>query len=99
MTEPDGSARTIRLVQQPTFDGVGIFCIRDGRQSVFYAFREIPCTIGGRGFAVHKLGLGTLYHVRVGRREECSCECLGFLAHGMCRHVLGLKALVRNGLI
>jgi len=99
MTEPAGRERTIRLVRAPTGDGVGIFCIRDSRRAVFYAFQEIPCTIGGRGFAVHKLGLGTLYHVRVGRREDCSCECLGFLSRGLCRHVLGLRALVRHGLI
>jgi hypothetical protein len=98
MTDTAGE-RTISLVHASLPDGVGIFSIRDPRQTVFYAFREIPCDVGGRGFAVHKLGLGTLYHVRVGRREECSCECMGFLAHGVCRHVLGLRALTRQGLI
>jgi hypothetical protein len=91
--------RTIRLVQAPTADGVGVFCIRDPLQTAFYAFHEIPCFIGGRGFAVHRLGLGTLYHVRVGKRENCSCECLGFLSRGVCRHVLGLRTLVRHGLV
>jgi hypothetical protein len=99
MSEPADRERTIRLVRPPTAEGIGIFSILDGRRSTFYTFREIPCDIGGRGFAVHKLGLGTLYHVRVGRREECSCECLGFLAHGVCRHVLGLRALLREGLV
>jgi SWIM zinc finger len=99
MTEPAGRERVIRLVQPPSVDGVGVFSIHDRRQTVFYAFREIPCSIGGRGFAVHKLGLGNLYHVRVGSWEECSCECLGFLSSGMCRHVLALRALVSNGVI
>jgi len=99
MTEPAGSERTIRLVRAPTVDGAGVFAVRDARGTVFYAFREIPCSIGGRGFAVHKLGLGTLYHVRVGRPEDCSCECLGFLAHGACRHGLGLQVLIRHGLV
>ena len=40
--------------------------------------------------------MGTLYHVRIGTAEECSCECLGFLRHGYCRHVLGLQALVQG---
>ena len=31
---------------------------------------QLPCDIGGRGFAVHRLGLGTLYHVRVGSPAE-----------------------------
>ena len=90
-------ARSIRLVRAPTLDGVGVFCVTVGGRSCFYTLHEIPCFIGGRGFAVHRLGLGTLYHVRVGRREDCSCECLGFLSRGRCRHVLGLLALVHRG--
>jgi hypothetical protein len=45
------------------------------------------------------LGVGHLYHVRIGRRPDCSCECLGFLYRGSCRHILGLLALARHGLI
>jgi hypothetical protein len=86
-------------VRAPALDGVGVFAISDNRRSTFYTFHEISCTIGGRGFAVHKLGLGQLYHVRIGKRNDCSCECLGFLSRGMCRHVLGLLALARNGLV
>ncbi len=89
-------ARSIRLVYAPDRDGVGAFSISAGRSTCFYTFREIPCEIGGRGFAVHRLGLGTLYHVRVGRPVECSCECKGFLFRNTCRHVLGLLALIRQ---
>lgn len=92
-----GRRRTIRLERSPAGDGVGVFSIRAGKDCHFYTFREILCEIGGRGFAVHRLGLGTLYHVRAGRPNECSCECLGFLAHGHCRHILGLLALIRAG--
>jgi hypothetical protein len=98
MAEP-AAARTIRLVRSSQSDGVGIFSITAGRRVTFYAFHEIPCKIGGRGFAVHKLGLGMLYHVRIGKRADCSCECLGFLARGVCRHVLGLRALAGHGLL
>jgi hypothetical protein len=91
--------RTIRLVRSPREDGVGVFCISAGQRTSFYTFHEIPCAIGGRGFAVHKLGLGALYHVRVGRHSDCSCECLGFLTGGKCRHVLGLLTLARHGLL
>ena len=91
--------RTIRLVRQPTNDGVGVFQITVDRQSQFYTFREIRCEIGGRGFAVHRLGLGNLYHVRIGRPVDCSCECLGFLYRSSCRHILGLRALVAEGLL
>ncbi len=62
-----------------------------------YVFVELDCTIGGRGFAVHRLGLGNLYHVRVGQPTECTCECKGFLYRNQCRHILGLQALIREG--
>jgi hypothetical protein len=99
MAETTKTARTIRLVRSPGKGGVGVFCIDAGRGSQFYAVVEIPCEIGGRGFAVHRLGMGTLYHVRVGAPENCSCECLGFLRWGHCKHVSGLRALVRQGVL
>ncbi|HYT91337.1 MAG TPA: SWIM zinc finger family protein [Gemmataceae bacterium] len=97
MAERSTSGRTIRLVRAPTRDGVGVFSIAAGGKMGFYTFHEIPCFIGGKGFAVHRLGLGNLYHVRIGEPEDCSCECLGYLRHGHCRHVLGLLALDRHG--
>ncbi|MFN3730533.1 MAG: SWIM zinc finger family protein [Fimbriimonadaceae bacterium] len=96
MTTTTRPERSIRLLRPPNMDGVGVFCIRVKRDMSFYTFREIPCAIGGRGFAIHKLGLGQLYHVRIGTNEDCSCECLGYLRHGHCRHILGLLALVRH---
>jgi len=89
-------ARTIRLVYEPDRDGVGAFSITANERTCYYTFREILCEIGGRGFAVHRLGLGALYHVRVGRPTECTCECKGFLFRNTCRHVLGLLALIRQ---
>jgi hypothetical protein len=89
--------RSICLVRPPSSDGVGVFSVRINHTTFFYTLREIPCDIGGRGFVVHRLGLGNLYHVRIGEPEECSCECLGFLAHGRCKHIQGLLALVRTG--
>jgi hypothetical protein len=89
--------RTISLAREPDGRGIGVFHITNGRDSQFYTFREIPCEIGGRGFAVHRLGLGTLYHVRVGEPADCSCECLGFLRWGRCKHVSGLSALIQQG--
>lgn len=89
--------RTITLVREPDSRGVGVFCISVGKKCQFYTFREIPCEIGGRGFAVHRLGQGTLYHVRVGREpEDNSCECMGFLRWDHCKHVSGLKALIKQ---
>jgi hypothetical protein len=89
--------RAIALVRRPDGRGVGSFYIASGGKFQFYTFREIPCEIGGRGFAVHRLGRGTLYHVRVGDPEGDSCECLGFLRWGRCKHTAGLAALAREG--
>ncbi len=96
---PHAPERTIALVRSPALDGVGVFRITVGRRSQFYAVHEIACDIGGRGFAVHRLGLGTLYHVRIGAPKDCSCECLGYLSRSRCRHVLGLRELVKRGLV
>ena len=89
--------RSIRLVRSPATDGVGVVCVTMPDETAYYTFREILCEIGGRGFAMHRTGLGTLYHVRIGEPEECECECWGFLRWGYCRHVLGLLALVEAG--
>jgi len=90
-------ARSIRLIREASPEGPAVCCISDGKESAYYAIREIPCEIGGRGFAVHRLGLGTLYHVRVGEADDCSCECKGWLRHGHCKHVQGLLALTAAG--
>jgi hypothetical protein len=86
---PPRAARSIRLVRSPARDGVGIFSVTAADGITFYALRELRCDIGGRGFAVHRLG----------HPAECSCECKGFLYRTQCRHVLGLLALVRAGLL
>ncbi|MCI0379677.1 MAG: hypothetical protein L0215_18895 [Gemmataceae bacterium] len=88
--------RWIRLVRAPDENGVGVFCLRRAKKDTYYVFKEIPCAIGGRGFVVHRVGLAEVYCTRVGEAQECSCECLGFLAHGNCKHILGLKALLQN---
>lgn len=91
--------RVIRLIQMLVAFGVGVFAITQRKDTQFYVFKEIPCDIGGRGFAVHRLGLGDLYHVRVGTPSESSCECLGFLRHGRCKHIQGLAALIGHDVL
>ena len=89
-------ARSIRLVRAASVDGVGVLQFTLGKESQFYAFVEIRCDIGGRGFRMHRLGLGDAYDIRVGRPADCSCECKGWLAHRNCKHVHGLRALIRS---
>jgi hypothetical protein len=99
MGKKSAPKRTNRLVSPPDAAGVGVLCLPSRSKEIFYAFKEIPCAIGGRGFAVHRLDVNELYHVRIGKAEECSCECLGFLAHSNCKHIRGLKSLVDVGAI
>ena len=93
------SPRVIRLLRRPDDRGVGILTITKKLRTDFYVFCEVPCDIGGRGFALHRLGLANLYHVRVGTPRESSCECLGFLRHGRCKHIQGLSALIGHQLL
>lgn len=97
MWEKAKPTRTISLIRPPNSDGVGVFCIRIGKKMQFYTFCEIRCEIGGQGFGVHRLGQGNHYHVRVGKAENNSCECLGFLRWGACKHISGLTALIQQG--
>jgi hypothetical protein len=90
-------ARSVHLVLRPTLGGCGAFEILDGdKPRLFYIFKEIHCAIGGRGFAIRRAGR-EMYHVRIGKRHECECECPGFLRHGYCRHILSLLALEKHG--
>ncbi len=93
------SPRVIRLVRPPDAFGVGIFAIAEKSQTQYYVFKEIPCDIGGRGFVVHRMGLANVYDVRIGTAAESSCECLGFLRHGKCKHIQGLAALIGHGML
>ena len=100
MKKSAAQQRSIRLLRAPAAgDGVGVCSISSGKNAAFYAFHEITSDIGGRGFAMHRLGLGELYYIRIGQPNECSCECMGFLAHGTCKHLLGLSALVERGML
>jgi hypothetical protein len=89
--------RSLRLIRPPAHNEPGVFCITSKKDTHYYVFQEIACEIGGRAFAMHRLGLGQLYHVRVGRPQDCSCECLGFLAHDQCKHIMALQALLAEG--
>jgi hypothetical protein len=97
MSQAKPKTRTVRIVRPRNADGVGVFCIEISDKAQFYTFLEIRCEIGGRGFAMHRLGQGELYHVRVGAPEDTSCECMGFLRWDRCKHVASLAALIKTG--
>ncbi len=91
--------RTITLLRPSTKDEPGVFCIKIKSKLSYYSFQEIPCEIGGRGFALKRVETKPIYHVRIGAKNDCSCECLGYLRHGHCKHLEGLLALVAKKVI
>lgn len=97
MARKSTPARLLNVIRPLAPPAPGIFSVSTRKRIHYYAFQEVPCTIGGRGFAVHRLDKEELYHVRVGTPHECSCECLGFLRHGNCKHLAAMRALIDNG--
>ncbi|MBY0525070.1 MAG: hypothetical protein K2R98_16820 [Gemmataceae bacterium] len=97
-------ARFIRWLElpDPSCQGWGACEIAVGPNVTAYLFRQVPCHLGGAliGYELEKLTpalteTGESYHVviDVGPHRQHSCECLGFLRHGHCKHVDGIMAL------
>lgn len=60
-------------------------------KTFFYVYSEIPCEIGGRGFAIQRVGSRLVYHTRVSNNHrDCSCDCKGFLKWNHCKHLITL---------
>jgi hypothetical protein len=83
---------------RPAIVPAGGFIIREGWKEDRYACREFDSPLG-RAFHVEKQGPrggdGHVYDVLIAADpRECQCDCLGFLQHGHCRHVDGLRALL-----
>lgn len=93
---PSPRGMVIELLHPCEEGGIGLFSVTQRKKTHYYLFAEIPCEIGGRGFAVQRLGEDRVYHVRIGAVEECSCECLGFLRHGHCKHLHALLAIAEG---
>lgn len=70
--------------------------IRTPRAVSTYTLTAVPSDYG-RGFCFEK-ETGEAYHVHV-EEDGATCECLGFLRHGHCKHLDGLLALRNRGLI
>jgi hypothetical protein len=96
MPRSSSLVRDVRLLRSPTSEILGVMGMTDRKGDSFYAFHEIPCEIGGRGFCIRRLGEERLYCVRINGAVESSCECLGYLSHGRCRHILALQTLIRE---
>lgn len=82
-------ARTMRFAD-------GKLTITDHGKADVYTVIETPCTIGGRGFLVHKHEDVYPYQVHIEGRNS-SCSCLGCLRWNRCKHVDALAVLINRG--
>jgi hypothetical protein len=96
-------ARSIRLLARPG-DGASRGCleITVGPLRTTYHLERIPSD-WGTAFELTKFlaAGGEAYHVNLDPLAEgglrTSCDCLGHLQHGHCKHAEGLLALCRAG--
>lgn len=80
----------------------GVLEIGSSRGRTMYCVTEFPTGFEGRGFNLGKIGddvrVEENYAVFCGRRPESdTCECLGFLSVGSCKHLKAIRTLVNAG--
>lgn len=89
--------RTVRLVVTPIEGAHGFIEITSGKKATGYFLDAIPADFG-RGFRLEKDDDDgcEVYHVNINAIHG-HCDCLGNEAHGHCKHVDGIKALLKAG--
>ena len=90
--------RVVRILELPDDETPGLLRIDDGRTPAVYWFRCLDAA--DQVYELRKFRTPTTYAVRIGRPEDCSCDC----PHAtwrpnakLCRHIAGLLALRRAG--
>lgn len=84
----------------------GITIIRTLPGSVLFTFQETAKLVAwylaveveaefDRAFLVRRLASQRRYHARRSEKGWWTCECLGFLSSGRCRHSLALDKVIR----
>jgi hypothetical protein len=89
--------RFVRLVLAPSATETGVIRLTVGKASQDYLLTPIPSDYG-RAFRVVKLGIDAKgdYAVNVDGAKR-TCDCLGHLKHGHCKHGDSLAALIAAG--
>src|SRR5262245_13545560 len=92
-------SRSVRVELPADADGDPcVISITVGKLTVEYFVYPIASD-WGRAFRLDKLANpDEQYHVNLDG-EQSSCECLGWLRHGHCKHRDGLQVLVDKGLL
>jgi hypothetical protein len=86
---PRRPQRHVRILRRPEFapNVPGLIEVTVGSDVTRYALAYVPSDFGD-GFRFAKQGGdGAVYHVHLSDEWGRTCECLGFLAHGHCKHV------------
>ena len=99
-------ARSIRLLSAPTADRPGLVRITSGKLSTLYRLALVPADFGA-GFELTKCLMVEIepgmWEARDGETYAVnladSCECKGFLKHGRCKHLDGLRTLATLALL
>jgi hypothetical protein len=87
-------ARSICWLSRPTADRIGSLQMTIGPMTVGYWCRLLPSDYGVAFELTNWLNEET-YAVCIDQQHgHHSCECLGFLKHGHCKHVDGLFTLL-----
>lgn len=89
-------ARFARLSREAAGDFLAIRQVFARRPDSFDVYKVEPIAADyGRGLVLHKPD-GTSYCVNLSGPDS-TCDCLGHLAHGHCKHVESLRALQARG--
>jgi hypothetical protein len=94
-------ARSLRLVCWNEAQRLGVLSITVGKESATYSLVEIEAGFADRAFRISKVstdGVEADYAVAL-ERQGHSCECLGFLRHGHCKHSDSIRKLLELGKI
>jgi hypothetical protein len=92
-------ARSVRVLAPATAGGPGVLVqITVGAEANDYCVRKIPSDFGD-GFEVAKVSgpERPTYHVHLSDEHGQTCECLGYLRWGSCKHTGGIAALRQAG--
>jgi hypothetical protein len=94
-------ARHVRLFPAPAalaeVGAASVLVIKEGKRTDVYSVKAIASDFG-QGFEVRKLTgeEDAVYHVLL-EREGKSCDCVGHLRYGYCRHATEVARLVESG--
>jgi hypothetical protein len=95
-SRPAPSSLSVRLILAPTVHKAGVVRIAMGCKCADYFLRLVPAD-WGRGFRLQEMGPASAedYHVNLDG-EQSTCDCMGHLRWGHCKHVEGLLVLLRK---